>query len=193
MRPKMLWAAVITALLLVSLTPFIALAHEAIEVGPYVLEVGWVDEPPLVGAKNAVFLSIMNEETGEPVGEVSTLEVTVSTGGKDLQLELRPLGEDRPGEYAADFIPTRRGIYTVKLSGKIEETDVDVSVEIEEVIDGADLQFPEPLPDAQTLNQAVSKAEASANSANTTALIAIALGALGVLLGGFAFIRGRRS
>ena len=193
MRPQMLWRAIAVAVLLLLAVPFVALAHEEITAGPYTLEVGWVDEPPLVGVKNAVFISIVKTDSGEPVEGVSTLEVTVSTGGKDLTLELHPAGEDQPGQYAADFIPTRRGVYTVKMSGKIEDTDVNANVDIEEVGDATGLQFPEALPDAQTMNQAISRAEAAANSANTTALIGVILGGLGVLLGGFAVLRGRRS
>lgn len=192
MRPRIVWSAAIAALLILAL-PLAALAHEEVVVGPYTLEIGWVDEPPLVSMKNAVFISIVNTDSGEPAEDVNTLEVTVSTGGKDLKLELHPAGEDQPGQYAADFIPTRRGIYTVKLSGKIEDTEVNTNVDIEEVVDATGLQFPESLPDAQALNQAVSRAEAAANSANTTALIAIALGVFGVLLGGFAALRSRRS
>ncbi len=159
-----------------------ALAHEEIKVGPYVLEVGWLDEPALVGVKNGVFLSIINEETGEPIEGVNTLEITVTVGGKDLKLSLRPLGEDSPGQYAADFIPTRRGVYTVQLTGKIEETDVDVEQEIEEVQDASSLQFPEPLPDPLTANRAVEEAKAVASSAQTLAVIGIAIGAVGLAL-----------
>ena len=193
MRLQTLRRACAVAVLLLLAAPFVALAHEAVTVGPYTLEIGWVDEPPLVGVKNAVFISIVKTDGEEPVEAVSTLEVTVSTGGKNRTLDLHPAGEEQPGQYAADFIPTRRGTYTVKLGGKIEDTPVDVSADIEEVTDAAGLQFPESVPDAQTLNEIVSRAEAAANSANTTAVVGVALGALGVLLGGFALLRGRRS
>jgi len=193
MRPQTLWKVFAAALLLLFVAPFVAFAHEQVTVGPYTLEIGWVDEPPLVGLKNAVSISIVKTDSEEPVEDVNTLEVTVSTGGQDRALELRPAGEDQPGQYAADFIPTRRGVYTVKLSGAIEETPVDVSVDIEEVADAAELQFPEALPDAQAVNQAASRAEAAAASANTTALVGVAVGVLGVLVGGLALLRGRRS
>ncbi len=169
----------------------IVLAHEGINVGPYVLEVGWLDEPPLVGVKNGVFLGILNEETGEPVEGLNTLEVTVSTGGKDLKLNLRPLGEDTPGQYAADFIPTRRGVYAVKLTGQIEETDIDVTQEIEEVVEAASIQFPEALPDPLTANRAIEDAQAAASSAQTLAIIGTVVGAIGVVLAVIALGRRR--
>ena len=193
MRSKFLIMATLLALLLAFATFFIALAHTSIEVGPYTVEVGWVDEPPLVGSKNAVFISIATKANGKPVEGVSTLEVTISTGGKVRKLDVRPLSEDQAGQYAADFIPTRRGVYTVKLSGKIESTDVNNNVDIEEAVDAGGLQFPEPLPDVQTVNQAVSRVEAAANSAGTSAAIGIIIGVVGVLLGGFALIRSGRS
>jgi hypothetical protein len=192
MRRKIVWGAMAAALIVLA-APLVALAHEKVTVGPYTVEVGWVDEPPLVGVKNAVAINITNTDSSEPIEGVNTLEVSVSTGGKTLKLDLLPLSEDLPGQYAATFIPTRRGVYTVKLSGKIEDTAVDVSQDIEEVAEAAALQFPEPLVDTQALTQTASRAEAAANSANTTALIGVGVGALGLLVGLFSLIRSRRS
>ncbi|HEY4690762.1 MAG TPA: hypothetical protein VIK33_15710 [Anaerolineae bacterium] len=188
-QPLSRLGAILAAVVLLLAAALPALAHEEIEVGPYILEVGWVDEPPLIGVKNAVFVSIAKQDGGDPVEGVSTLEVTVSTGDKDLQLELRPLGEDRAGQYAADFIPTRRGVYAVKLSGTIEDTDVNVSVEIEEVAEATGLQFPEALPDALALNRAVEEATAAAGNAQTLAVVGIVAGAIGALLGVIGLVR----
>ena len=193
MRAKLLARALIMGGLLALAVTSIALAHTSLKLGPYTVEVGWVDEPPIVGEKNAVFISITNDDTGKPVEGVSTLKVTVSTGGKERQLDLRPLSADLPGQYAADFIPTRRGTYTVKLSGQIEQTNVMTSTDIEEVIPASDLQFPEPVLDAQTISQSVSQAQSAVSTANTTALIALGVGIIGVLLGGLALLRGRKS
>ncbi len=192
MRAKLLARALIVGGLLALAVTSIALAHTSLKIGPYTVEVGWVDEPPIVGEKNAVFISIANDATGKPVEGVSTLNVTVSTGGKERQLELRPLSEDQPGRYAADFIPTRRGTYTVKLSGQIEQTDVMTNTDIEEVVPASDLQFPEPVLDAQSLSQSVGQAQSAVSTANTTALIALVVGIIGVLLGGLALLRGRK-
>jgi hypothetical protein len=180
--------AVVTLLaLLIAALP--ALAHEEIEVGPYLLEVGWLDEPPLVGIKNAVFLSIVNQETEEPVEDIGALQVEISAGGVSRALTMRPLGEETPGQFAGDFIPTRRGVYEVKLTGKIEETDVDVSQEIEEVEDAASIQFPEPLPDPLAANRAVEEAKAAASNAQTLAVVGIVVGAIGLALSVFGLLR----
>jgi len=193
MRAKLFWRALIAAGLLVVVVSAVAFAHTSIKVGPYTVEVGWVDEPPVVGMKNAVFISIMNDDTSKPVEGVGTVDVTVSMGGQERKLEMHPLGEDHPGQYAADFIPTRRGTYTVKLAGKIEDTAVNTSTDIEEAVEAAGLQFPETLPDAVVVSQAVNQATAAAASANTLAAIALAVGAVGVLLGGFALLRSRKA
>ncbi len=193
MRGKVLARALIVCGLLVVVLTSVALAHTALKIGPYTVEVGWVDEPPIVGEKNAVFISITNDATGKPVEGVGTLNVTVSTGGKERQLEIRPLSENQPGQYAADFIPTRRGTYTVQLSGKIEQTDVMTSTDIEEVVPASSLEFPEPVLDAQAIGQSVSQAQSAVSTANTTAVIALVVGIIGVLLGGLALLRGRKA
>ena len=74
-------------------------------------------------------------------------------------------------------------MYTVKLSGKIEETDVDASVDIEEVADSASPQFPEPLPDLQAASRTAEQAQAAASTAQTLAMIGIVIGAVGLALG----------
>ena len=193
MRSKIFGIALSAAVVAALALPLVAAAHTQITVSPYTLEVGWVDEPPLVGAKNGVSIGIVTTADNKPVDNVSTLVVTISTGGRDKQLELGPAGEDTPGQYIADFIPTVRGVYAVKLSGKIESTDVNTSVDIEEAVDAASLQFPEPLPDAAALSQALSQAQTSASNANSVATIGIVLGVLGILIGGFAVLRGRRA
>jgi hypothetical protein len=167
------------------------LAHTSIDVGPYTLEVGWVDEPPIVGMKNAVFISITNKNTDQPVEGVSTLEVTVSTGGKDRQLEVRPLSEDLPGQYAADFIPTKRGTYTVKLGGKIETTDVNTSVDIEEVTTPDSLAFPQAQPSVDDLKASLDALQSDVSSARTFGVAGAALGAIGLVLAGVALGRKR--
>ena len=188
MRARKIWRAVIVAGLLAVVVSSAALAHTTIEVGPYELEVGWVDEPPIVGMKNAVFISITNKDKNEPVEGVSTLEVTISTGGKDRKLEVRPLSEDQPGQYAADFIPTRRGTYTVKLSGKIETTDVNTSVDIEEVVDASSLAFPEVQIDPQ---KSIDDLRNEISTTRTFAVAGAALGTIGLVLAGVALGRKR--
>lgn len=178
------------ALVITLLIPLTASAHEDVTVGKYALEIGWVIEPVLLGDTNGVFLSVINTETEEPVEGLTTLQVSVATGGQTRDLELRPLGEDAPGQYAADFIPTVRGAYTVKLTGQIEEQDVDLEQEIEEVGLAEDYQFPVTLPSLPEMNQQIAdltaqlaEAQSRALTAQTLAIVGIVVGVVGAGLG----------
>ena len=122
----------------------VVLAHESVTVGDYELEIGWVDEPPIVGQKNAILVIVSNTSGGEaqPVEDVSSLVVSVSYGDQVKELTLQPLGEDTPGQYAAPLLPTIPGQYTILLGGQLGDTPVDAHVEPEEVAGADTLQFP---------------------------------------------------
>lgn len=172
------------------LIPVTASAHKGVTVGKYELEVGWVVEPVLLDETNALFLSVVNSDTKKPVEGLTTVQVTVTTGGQSRVLELRPLSEDAPGQYAADFIPTVRGQYTVKLTGQIEEQAVDLSVDIEEVELANAYQFPITLPSVAELSRGLTNLqtqnEALRNSIALNQWLAIGgmiFGAAGLALG----------
>jgi hypothetical protein len=170
-------------LLTTLLAPLTASAHEEVNVGKYTLEIGWVNEPVLLGESNGVFLSVGNSETGEPVEGLTTLQVAITTGGQTRDLELHPLGEDAPGQYAADFIPTVRGQYTVKLTGKIEEQDVDLTQEIEEVEVAEDYQFPVTLPSLPEMSKQLTDLQAENQSLRASATLNQWLAMGGIVLG----------
>ncbi len=121
-----------------------ALAHESVTVGDYEIEIGWVDEPPIVGQQNAILVIVSNTSGGEakPVEDVSSLEVSVSYGGQSKELTLQPLGEDTPGQFMAPILTTLPGQYTILLGGQLGDTAVDAHVEPEEVESADTLQFP---------------------------------------------------
>ena len=54
-------------------------AHTTIQVGPYEIEVGWLDEPPVVGILNAITIDIR-----EP-GDVEGLSTSVTNAFKKLE------------------------------------------------------------------------------------------------------------
>lgn len=183
-------AAILAALTLALARPGLALAHEKVTAGKYELEIGWVNEPPLLGQPNAVFLNVTDTETNQPVEGLNALQIAVTTGGQTRQLQLRALGEDAPGQYAADFIPTVRGTYTVKLTGKIEDQDVNISQDIEEVEEAESLQFPITLPALPQMSQQLTSLQAenqalqaSASRNQWLAVGGIALGLAGLIAG----------
>lgn len=114
-----------------------AYAHDEVTLGDYVLEYGWVTEPPAAGAQNAFELVIAKgghaegEEAGHADVDVSGLQVEVSYGGEITALALKPA--DEAGHFTADFTPERPGKYTLKVSGALDGKLVNAEVQPEEV------------------------------------------------------------
>jgi hypothetical protein len=142
MKKRFYLTACLLALIALLTRYSIVFAHESVTVGDYTVEIGWVNEPPLVGQQNAIVVNVSTTSDEQPVEDVSALTVTVAYGGQNKTLTLQPLGEDTPGQFVAPILPTVPGQYTVSLGGKLGETDVKVDVEPEEVEAADVLQFP---------------------------------------------------
>lgn len=144
MNKKAFWMAGLISLTALVLNFQLAFAHETITVGDYEIEIGWSNEPPVVGQQTAIALNVSDTSSGEaqPVEDVSSLTVAISYGGQSKTLTLEPLGEDTPGQFVAPILPTVPGQYTVTLGGKLGDTAVDAQVEPEEVQPADTLQFP---------------------------------------------------
>src|SRR5512135_2728391 len=147
--------SIAAALLLAGTAAARPLTHERIVSGDYVLTLGWLDEPAIVGLKNAALVEVATAKDDQPVeGAEGSLTAQIVYGGKGKELLLRPL-EGQPGSYVGDFIPTRRGTYTLKLGGAINGQPVAVSSDIEEVSTPDSLAFPEPQADLQASIEAL--------------------------------------
>jgi len=122
-----------------------AYAHTTIQVDPYEIEVGWQDEPPVVGILNAITIDI--REPGDVEG-VSTgitngfkkLEASVVSGGASKVLDINT--DPRPGHYYAKIIPTKTGSLQVELKGEINGVEIDTIIPIEDVESTSVLDFP---------------------------------------------------
>lgn len=186
MLPKRLFSWFGASFLLVLLwlaaaTP-ITFAHGSTQVGPYNLVVGWVNEPPIVGERNAILLIVTEDATGEPVvGVEATLDAEVIYGAKTFSGNLNPT--TTPGEYTLELIPTVRGQFNLHLSGTIGETEVELTTEPEEVFAAARLQFPEAPPDTLALTEQITTLTDELQQARTLALAGIGLGFIGLVLG----------
>jgi hypothetical protein len=179
-------ALIVLAAVLVTGT---ALAHERIVSGDYAFVLGWLDEPPVVGLKNAALVEVSTAKNDQPVeGAEGTLTAQIVYGGKSKELLLRPL-EGQPGAYAGDFIPTRRGTYTLKLGGTINGQPIEVSSEIEEVGSLDSLTFPEPQADLQKSIEAL---QSELSTTRIFAVVGAALGTIGLVLAGVALGRSRK-
>jgi hypothetical protein len=168
-----------------------AFAHERIEIGDYVFVLGWLEEPPLAGLKNAAYIEITLKSDGSPVTSAEgSLDARIEYGGRMRDLVLRPI-QDTPGAYAGDFIPTRRGVYTLKLTGALGDQPIDISGEIEEVISAASMQFPEEQPSTDEVLQTIDEVRSEIGSARLFGIVGLALGATGVVLAGVVWGRKR--
>lgn len=191
-RVRSLVLAVALAVLLVGSAAARPLSHERIVSGDYALTLGWLDEPPIVGLKNAALLELTTAKDDQPVeGAEATLTAQIEFGGQTKELILRPL-EEKPGSYAGDFIPTRRGTYTFKIGGTLNGQAVDVSNDIEEVGSADSLAFPEAQADAAALQKSIDDLRGEISSARTFGVAGAALGTIGLVLAGVALGRGRK-
>jgi len=122
-----------------------AYAHTTIEVGPYEIEAGWQDEPPVVGILNAITIDIREpgDVDGASMGITNAfrnLDATVISGGASKVLDINT--DPRPGHYYAKIIPTKTGSLEVKLEGKINGIEINEVIVIEDVESTSILDFP---------------------------------------------------
>lgn len=144
MRKNKFAFALTMALLMALAVISIASAHTTVHNGPYNVEIGWLDEPPIVGQMNAIVINLSTNEASPSAVTLSTsgLTLSVSYGGQSKVLTLQPLGEDTPGQYVAPMLPTVAGLYTVDVTGALGTTTVKVEVQPEEVLSPDSVQFP---------------------------------------------------
>ena len=186
MSRRSLYATGVLAALAAALwAPLAAWAHEEVESGDYIFEIGWLSEPVVVGERNGLELFVAPRDDPEAgVEGITTLQFTIEYGNASRTYEL-VLVEGEPGRYTASFIPSREGLYTCRLTGTIEGQAIDVAADPEEVVSAGELAFP-PVVD---LNSQVSTALDQASTARTIAIIGVLLGAGGIALGAFGLMR----
>ena len=154
--------------------------------GDYAFTLGWLDEPPIVGLKNAASVEVATAKDNQPVeGAEANLTAQIVYGGQVKDLLLRPI-EEQPGLYAGDFIPTQRGTYTLKIGGTLNGQAIDASADIEEVGSANSLAFPVPTTNVQASLAAL---QGELSTTRTFAIIGAALGALGLVLAAVALVR----
>ncbi len=127
MKPRL--AFLLLATILVALLVHSAVfAHGMTTVGDYELEIGFHNEPVVVGMPNALDLFVTNAKTGEKVnGLQDTLQAELIFGASTKSFALEPQ-EGGDGAYTAYVIPAAVGDYTWHITGKINDTPVDVSM-----------------------------------------------------------------
>ena len=167
-----------------------ASAHVVAKADDLRLEMGWGREPAHTGAENFVQVTV-TDAAGAPVtGFRDPLAAEVSFGGERVVLSLVPGG--KPGELRAPLVPTRAGVYSFRVTGRVHGTAVDRSASCSErtfdcVADASDVQFPAQEPTsgqvAQKLARTIPRAERTADEvAAARTLAAAALGAAALAL-----------
>ena len=191
-------AALLALLLLPSVVPTVASAHEHRHVGDYELTVGFAVEPAYEGQKNGVSLRVVQGE-GDAATPVEGLEATLQVEvthvetGVTQTFPMRTIFND-PGHYTADLLPTAAGQYQFRFLADLEGTPLDetfISGEgFNHVESSAEIQFPQPLPEVRELEAAVTgaqnaafEAEDAAASARTLAMAGLAAGVVGSIAG----------
>jgi hypothetical protein len=184
MRRKLaavLATAVVTALLLlVAASP--AAAHTVKKVGAYQFVVGWGSEPAYAGLLNSVQLVLTKLSDGKPVVNLgNSLTVTVVYGTQKMPLALTPTFDPDTG------VGTQ----------VVDESFTSGPTTFATVEDPMNAQFPVKAPSAVQLSQRLDtalprlKSSSSSSSGRTYGIIGIAIGALGLIAGGFALVRAR--
>ena len=175
-----------------------AYAHETRTVGAYQLQVGWLDEPALVGQLNSLELRVTDTRTNKPVtGLEKTLTADVSAGGlAPFKLELSATDED--GVYNGWVIPTVTGAYTFHLVGKIGTQTTDEKFSsgpntFGDVEDITALQYPVKVPVADDLAKQLSAAKDAADQSRGLAVAGVAIGIIGLVVATIALRGGKRS
>jgi len=170
--------------------PSVVLAHErrTLGAGKYDVVVGWDVEPAFVGEKNAASIRISKAGTNPAeavTGVERTLKVDVRQGAQTKTFDLHAVF-GQPGYYVADIIPTRDGDYVWTFNGAIGDDKVA------EKFDTADgkfnaveratrLEFPIAAPDPAQVTSDIQSARSAAESAQTMALLGVAVGVIGFL------------
>lgn len=141
----------------------ITFAHEGREVGDYVMEFGWREEPAYAGMINGPEVYVEHHDTGDFPAEVEVdlrAEVTFGSESKTVLLEE---GEET-GHFTATLIPTLPGDYTFRIFGTIGDVEVDETFnsadgEFSTVEPASDVMFPS-VPDTAELLQRIEALEA---------------------------------
>jgi len=192
----------------------VAYGHTTVEVEPYEIEVGWDEEPPVVGYRNDIVYEI-SESSSEGVksGVISAfknLESTINSGGASKVLDI--YSDPRPGHYFSKLIPTKTGSMVIELKGNINGVPIDLQIPLEDVESTAVLDFPStgaggasditPIKNALSSVQKdvseiksklggldTSSGEFNVETAYNFAVFGLSLGAAGVILAIIAMIK----
>jgi hypothetical protein len=122
-------------------------AHITKQFGNISLEVGWTEEPSLVGQLNSALIVVEKTVTGSnstPVSNaLSQLDIKEKYGGITRPIDFVP-SEQTEGGYEAKIIPTRIGSYSLLMNGSIQNQNItNVEIPLDEVEGTQMFSFPD--------------------------------------------------
>jgi hypothetical protein len=151
----LIFILVIPTMLIYWYTPCSVSAHISKTYGNFTLEVGWMNEPPLVGEINNAIIQV-NESAGSNSTAVrnalSNINIMVKYGGVTKPLDFVP-SEQAEGLYEAEMIPTRIGSYSLLLNGTIKSQSIlNAEIPLDFVEGKEKLSFPDTSNPGDSVN-----------------------------------------
>jgi cell division protein FtsB len=123
-----------------------AYAHITKNFGNIQVEVGWSNEPPLVGELNNIIVQVNQtdgKKTQTPViNALGSMDIAVKYGGVTKPLDFVP-SEQTEGLYNGQMIPTRVGSYSLVLNGTVQEQKISAEIPLDLVESKQKLNFPD--------------------------------------------------
>jgi hypothetical protein len=124
----------------------IAYAHVTKMFGNIQIEVGWNNEPPLVGLLNNAIVQVNQtggKNTQTPIiNALANMDIAVKYGGVTKPLDFVP-SEETEGMYNGQMIPTRPGTYSLVLNGTIQNQKINAEIPLDLVESTQKLNFPD--------------------------------------------------
>src|SRR5918911_2581538 len=123
-----------------------AYAHITKNFGNIQIEVGWSNEPPLVGELNNVIVQA-NQTSGKNtqtpiINALAGMDIAVKYGGVTKPLDFVP-SEETEGMYNGQMIPTRPGTYSLVMNGTIQNQKINAEIPLDLVESTQKLNFPD--------------------------------------------------
>src|ERR671932_692302 len=123
-----------------------AYAHITKNFGNIQVEVGWSNEPPLVGELNNVIVQV-NQTSGKNtqtpvINALADMNIVVKYGGVTKPLDFIP-SEETEGLYNGQMIPTRSGTYGLVLDGMIRDQKINTEISLDLVESTQKFNFPD--------------------------------------------------
>ncbi len=123
-----------------------AFAHITKQFGNIKIEVGWSDEPALVGQLNKAIVDVNSTAGGNSsavINALADMSIVAKYGSVAKPLDFVP-SEQSEGLYESKMIPTRIGSYSLMLNGTIKgQTITNAEIPLDEVEGTQKLSFPD--------------------------------------------------